>query len=79
VERNIYARGGEDDVIHIEQEVSHLISPSKNEEGDITHGSDKPKAVHVVSEGLVPSPMGLLEAVEGLVKPGRHAEDRSRR
>jgi hypothetical protein len=69
VAKKIDAGGGEDDIVHIEKEVGHLVSPSKDEHGDIAIGSNKAEAMHVVSEALVPSPRGLLEAVEGLVKP----------
>jgi hypothetical protein len=62
------AGGGENDVVHIEQEVSDLVSSSKNEEGDITLCSDEPETVRVVSEALVPGPRGMLEAVERLMK-----------
>jgi hypothetical protein len=69
VAKKIDAGGGEDDIVHIEKEVGHLVSPSKDEHGDIAIGSNKDEAMRVVSKALVPSPRGLLEAVEGLVKP----------
>jgi hypothetical protein len=62
------AGGGEDDVVHVEQEISHLITPAKNKHRDIAFGSNKPNAMHIVGAALVPSLRGLLEAVEGLVK-----------
>jgi hypothetical protein len=63
------AGGSEDDVVHVEQEISHLMTLAKNKQRDIAFGSNEPDAMHIVGEALVPSPRGLLEAVEGLVKP----------
>jgi hypothetical protein len=62
------AGGDEDDVIYVEQEIGYLLTPSKNEQGDIALGSDEPEAMDVVCETLVPSSRGLLEAVERLVQ-----------
>jgi hypothetical protein len=67
--KKVAAGGGEDDVVHVEQEISHLITPAKNKQRDIAFGSNEPDVMHIVGEALVPRPRGLLEAIEGLVKP----------
>jgi hypothetical protein len=77
------AGGSENNVVDVQQEVSHILSSAKNKQGDITHRSNKPQAMSIVRETLVPGSRSLLEAVQGLVKPTNmsrmHGVDKARR
>jgi hypothetical protein len=63
------ARGGEDDVVHVNKKVGELVTPAKDEQGGVRERLDEPEPMRVVGEALVPRPGSLLQAVERLVKP----------
>ena len=63
------AGSGEDNIVHIEKQISQVVAPSKDKQGDVALRGDEAETVRVVSKALVPSPRSLLEAIEGLVEP----------
>jgi hypothetical protein len=63
------ARGGEDDVIHVNKKVGELVIPAQDEQGGVRERRDKPEPMRIVGEALIPCPGSLLQAVERLVKP----------
>ena len=63
------AGSGEDNIVHIEKQISQVVAPSKDKQGDVALRGDEAETVRVVSTALVPSPRSLLEAIEGLVEP----------
>jgi hypothetical protein len=64
-----HARGGEDDIIDIQQQVSSVGATTVDEEQDVRLGLLEAQGDQVGGEAVVPSSRRLLKAVEGLVEP----------
>jgi hypothetical protein len=62
------ARGGEDDVLDVEQQVGQVVTTTNNEEGHVALRSNEAKPMSIVRKLLVPRPGALLQAVERLVE-----------
>jgi hypothetical protein len=60
--------GGEDDVVDVEEEVRCIQTVTEDEQRRVRPGLDKTLRTQEGGETTVPSPGGLLEAVEGLVE-----------
>jgi hypothetical protein len=63
--------GGEDDVVDVEEEVRCIGAATEDEQGRVRLGLDETLRTQG-DEANVPSPGGLLEAVEGLVELADH-------
>ena len=61
--------GGEDDVIHVQQEVGEFPATTENKHRRVRPRGDEADGVQVRGEAREPCPRRLLEAVEGTVQP----------
>ena len=59
---------GEDDVVHVEEQVGHLRAVPEHEQRHVALRSHKAQSMSVMSEPLVPRAGRLLESIEGLVE-----------
>jgi hypothetical protein len=59
----------EHNVIDVEKEVDGVIATPVEEEGHVRLGLDEADGGQVGGEAIVPSPLRLLEAVQGAVQP----------
>jgi hypothetical protein len=60
-------RGGENDVVDVQQEVREVGAVSIDEEGHIRLRGDEAEMMSIMSKPLVPCSRSLLEAIERLV------------
>jgi hypothetical protein len=70
------ARGGENNVIHIEEQISSLTPIVVYEQRGVRLGHREPKSLQEGSESRVPSPWCLLEPVERFVEPADQVRTR---
>jgi hypothetical protein len=63
------ARGGEDDVVNVEQQVSSVDAVTVDEQRGVRLGLHEPQGDQVGGETVVPRSRRLLHAIEGLVEP----------
>lgn len=61
-------RGGEDDVVDVEQEVARVVAPPEDEQRVVRAGGDEADGADVRCEALEPGTRRLLEAVQRLVE-----------
>jgi hypothetical protein len=65
----LQARGGEDDIVNVEQQVSSVGTAAVDEQRGVRLGLHKAQGDQVGGEAVVPCLQHLLQAVEGLVEP----------
>jgi hypothetical protein len=58
-------RGGENDVVVVQQEVGETCPLSKNEKGCVGGGGDEAELPKEDGEALVPGPWSLLQSIQG--------------
>jgi hypothetical protein len=64
VSKELICRGGDNDVVHIQQDVGEVRSMLVDEERYVRLRSNKAEAMREMGEPLIPHPRGLLEAVQ---------------
>jgi hypothetical protein len=64
----LWARGGEDDVVDVEQQISSVGAAAVDEQRGVRLGLHKAQGDQVGCKAVVPHSRRLLQAIEGLVE-----------